>query len=117
MIGTVRSARDRVGHRSRGVPTLGRGCRKVGTASGDCALGRRSYSGRTFLRLYMDNFRSLSNFDITLPRLGFLMGANASGKSSVFDVVYKLRRAAVRVPVAALTTRRAAGRSSDTARA
>lgn len=44
-----------------------------------------------FLRLYADNFRSLSNFDLVLPRLGFLMGENASGKSSVFDVIYKLR--------------------------
>lgn len=45
-----------------------------------------------FLRLYVDNFRSLSNFDLALPRLGFLLGENASGKSSVLDVVHKLRR-------------------------
>lgn len=44
-----------------------------------------------FLRLYVDNFRSLSNFAVTLPRLGFLLGENGSGKTALFDVVYRLR--------------------------
>lgn len=54
------------------------------------------------LRLYVDNFRSLSNFDITLPRLAFLLGENGSGKSSLFDVIFKLRGVLAGEPIATL---------------
>jgi predicted ATPase len=42
-------------------------------------------------RLYADNFRCLVNFELKFDRLNLLMGSNGSGKSSVFEVLRRLR--------------------------
>jgi len=42
-------------------------------------------------RLYVDNYKSLVNFDLELKPLVLLMGPNGSGKSSVFEVIGLLR--------------------------
>lgn len=43
-------------------------------------------------RLYVDNYRCLVNFDLQLHELTLLVGANGSGKSSVLEVLYALRK-------------------------
>lgn len=43
-------------------------------------------------RIYADNFRCLSNFELNLDRLNLLVGPNGSGKSTVFEVLRKLQR-------------------------
>jgi predicted ATPase len=43
-------------------------------------------------RLYIDNYRSLVNFELALGPVNLLMGANGSGKSSVFAALAGLRR-------------------------
>lgn len=43
-------------------------------------------------RLYIDNFRSLVNFELKLGPINLLIGANGSGKSSVFAALAGLRR-------------------------
>ena len=43
-------------------------------------------------RLYVDNFRSLVNFELKLGQVNLLMGGNGSGKSSVFAALTALRR-------------------------
>jgi predicted ATPase len=42
-------------------------------------------------RLYVDNFRCLVNFEMKFDRLGLLMGENGAGKSTVFEVLRRLR--------------------------
>jgi predicted ATPase len=42
-------------------------------------------------RLYIDNFRCLVNFELKLGRVNLLLGENGSGKTTVFDVLYRLR--------------------------
>jgi predicted ATPase len=42
-------------------------------------------------RLYVNNFRCLVNFELKLGRLNLLVGENGSGKTSVFDVLHRLR--------------------------
>lgn len=42
-------------------------------------------------RLYVDNFRSLVNFEIRFDETNLLLGGNGSGKSTVFEVLRKLR--------------------------
>ena len=42
-------------------------------------------------RLYIDNYRSLVNFEITFDELTLLLGPNGSGKTSLLDVIYALR--------------------------
>lgn len=42
-------------------------------------------------RLYVDNFRTLVNFEWKPGRIALLMGANGSGKSSVIDVLSGVR--------------------------
>jgi predicted ATPase len=42
-------------------------------------------------RLYVDNFRSLVNFEIKFEETNLFLGSNGSGKSSVFDVLRSLR--------------------------
>jgi predicted ATPase len=42
-------------------------------------------------RLYIDNYKCLTNFDIRFEELTLLLGANGCGKSAVFEVVGKLR--------------------------
>lgn len=43
-------------------------------------------------RLYIDNYKSLVNFDLTLEELTLLLGPNGVGKTSVLDVMFALRR-------------------------
>jgi predicted ATPase len=40
---------------------------------------------------YADNFRSLVNFEIKLDRINLLMGANGTGKSTVFEVLRRIQ--------------------------
>ena len=42
-------------------------------------------------RLYIDNFRCLVNFELKLDPINLLLGANSSGKTSVFDVLRRLQ--------------------------
>lgn len=43
-------------------------------------------------RLYINNFRCLVNFEFKLDGLSLFLGANASGKSTVFEVLIKLQK-------------------------
>ncbi len=43
-------------------------------------------------RIYIDNYKSLVNFDLQLQELTLLVGQNGTGKTAVLDVVYALRR-------------------------
>src|SRR5713101_5438410 len=43
-------------------------------------------------RLYIDNFKSLVNFELHLQDLTLLLGPNGVGKTSVLDVVFALRQ-------------------------
>jgi predicted ATPase len=43
-------------------------------------------------RLYVDNFKSLVNFDLPLQDLTLLLGPNGVGKTSVLDVAFALRQ-------------------------
>lgn len=43
-------------------------------------------------RIYVNNYRCLVNFELTLDRLTLLMGPNGGGKSTLFDVLYGIRR-------------------------
>jgi len=43
-------------------------------------------------RLYIDNYKSLVNFDLKLQQLTLLLGPNGVGKTSVLDVMFALRR-------------------------
>lgn len=43
-------------------------------------------------RIYVDNFRSLSNFELHLDRRSLWMGPNGSGKSSLMDVLVKVQQ-------------------------
>ncbi len=45
-----------------------------------------------FKRIYIDNYKSLVNFDLRLQELTLLVGQNGTGKTAVLDVVYALRR-------------------------
>src|SRR5262245_38155066 len=42
-------------------------------------------------RIFADNFRALVNFEFRPGQLSLLLGDNGSGKTSVFDVLGKLR--------------------------
>lgn len=43
-------------------------------------------------RFYADNFRCLANFELELDELTVFFGANGTGKSSVFDALWKIQR-------------------------
>ena len=45
-----------------------------------------------FRRIFIDNYKSLVNFDLRLQDLTLLLGQNGAGKTAVLDVVYALRR-------------------------
>ena len=42
-------------------------------------------------RIYIDNFRSLVNFELSLDSINLFLGANGSGKSTVFDAINKVK--------------------------
>lgn len=42
-------------------------------------------------RIYIDNFRCLVNFELTVDPINLLLGPNGAGKSSVFDVLRKIQ--------------------------
>jgi predicted ATPase len=43
-------------------------------------------------RVYIDNFKSLVNFDLALQELTLLLGPNGVGKTSLLDVMFALRQ-------------------------
>lgn len=43
-------------------------------------------------RLYADNFRCLVNFELKLDRVNLLLGENGTGKTTVFEVLYRLQQ-------------------------
>ena len=43
-------------------------------------------------RFYADNFRCLVNFELELDELNVFLGSNGTGKSSVFDALWKIQR-------------------------
>ena len=43
-------------------------------------------------RVYADNFRCLVNFELRLDRLNLLLGENGTGKTTVFEVVYRIQQ-------------------------
>lgn len=45
-------------------------------------------------RLEVDGFKSFAGFAVDLPTLGAFVGANASGKSNIFDAIALLSRVA-----------------------
>lgn len=53
-------------------------------------------------RLYVDNYKTLSNFELELEALNFFLGANGSGKSSVFEILAQLRLFVDGTPVSAV---------------
>jgi AAA15 family ATPase/GTPase len=42
-------------------------------------------------RIYIDNFRCLVNFELTVDSINLFLGENGSGKSTVFDVLHRIR--------------------------
>ena len=46
-------------------------------------------------QLYADNYKCLVNFELPLQDLTLLLGSNGAGKTSVLDVVFRLRRVLV----------------------
>jgi predicted ATPase len=42
-------------------------------------------------RLYVDNFRCLVNFELRFDAINLFLGANGSGKTSIFDVIRRLQ--------------------------
>ncbi|HLO89419.1 MAG TPA: AAA family ATPase [Nostocaceae cyanobacterium] len=42
-------------------------------------------------RIYIDNFRTLVNFELNFDSINLFLGGNGSGKSSVFDVLRKIQ--------------------------
>ncbi len=47
-------------------------------------------------RLYADNFRCLTNFELELDEANVLLGANGTGKTSVLDVLRRIQHLVVR---------------------
>ena len=43
-------------------------------------------------RIFIDNYKSLVNFELPLQELTLLLGPNGAGKTSVLDVIFALRR-------------------------
>ncbi len=43
-------------------------------------------------RLYIDNYKSLVNFELPLQELTLLVGLNGAGKTSILNVMYALRQ-------------------------
>lgn len=47
-------------------------------------------------RLYADNFRCLTNFELRLDETNILLGPNGTGKTSVLDVLHRIQQFAAR---------------------
>ena len=47
-------------------------------------------------RIYADNFRCLTNFELELDQTNIFLGPNGSGKTSVFDALRKIQNLTVR---------------------
>ncbi|MDP8321305.1 MAG: AAA family ATPase, partial [Candidatus Stygibacter australis] len=43
-------------------------------------------------RLYINNYRCLVNFEIKFDEITLLLGTNGTGKTSIFDILHKLRQ-------------------------
>lgn len=43
-------------------------------------------------KMYVNNYRCLVNFEIEFGNLTLLLGTNGSGKTTIFDILYKIRR-------------------------
>jgi len=43
-------------------------------------------------RLYINNYRCLVNFEIRFDEMTLLLGTNGTGKTSIFDILHKLRK-------------------------
>lgn len=43
-------------------------------------------------KMYVNNYRCLVNFEIEFDALTLLLGANGSGKTTIFDILYNIRR-------------------------
>ena len=43
-------------------------------------------------RLYVDNFRCLTNFELKLDQANILLGANGTGKTSVLTALRRIQR-------------------------
>lgn len=46
-------------------------------------------------RIYINNFKCLVNFELTVDRINLLLGANGTGKTTVFDALLKLQQVIV----------------------
>ncbi len=46
-------------------------------------------------RIYVDNFRCLTNFEVSLGEASIFLGGNGTGKSTVFDVLRKVQQLVV----------------------
>jgi len=42
-------------------------------------------------RIYIDNFRGLVDFDLSVDQINLFLGPNSSGKSTVFDALRKIQ--------------------------
>lgn len=43
-------------------------------------------------KIYIHNFRCFINFEIRLDNINLLLGKNGSGKSALFEVLFKLQQ-------------------------
>ncbi len=43
-------------------------------------------------RIYIDNFRCFVNFELHLEKVSLLLGANGSGKTSIFNILERIQR-------------------------
>lgn len=46
-------------------------------------------------KIYADNFRGLINFELRLGEKNLLLGPNGSGKTTVFDLLWRIQRLVV----------------------
>ena len=61
----------------------------------DPGTGKTTGELTVITRLYVDNFRCLTNFEIKLREAAIFLGANGSGKSTVLDVLRKVQQLVV----------------------
>ena len=86
----IRSSRK--AHDARGGGFFRLTFRRRGDTSAVAEAPRETRGDTTmFKRLYIDNYKSLVNFDLPLQELTLLVGPNGAGKSAVLEVVCALR--------------------------